>query len=110
VSAEQDAQAPAVFLVRAVVREDLREAFDRWYEEEHLPQVRDALVARSARRSWSATDPGVHCAFYEFETLERLMSLVPSSPELKGLVEAFDQAWPDGVARTREVLEIVQSI
>jgi hypothetical protein len=99
-----------VFLVRAEVREDLRVDFDRWYESEHLPQVCEILDARSARRSWSAIEPGVHCAFYEFETLERLMSLVPSSPELKGLVGAFDEAWPDGVTRTREVLEIVQSI
>lgn len=46
-------------LVRAEVREDLREDFGQWYESKHLPQVCEALDDRSARRSGSAIEPGV---------------------------------------------------
>ncbi len=100
---------PAVFFVRAEVREDLRQAFDEWYEAEHLPQAREVLGARSARRSWSLTDEGVHCAIYEFDSTEQLTAKVPS-PELSGLLALFDAEWPDGVSRTREILQVVQSI
>lgn len=54
--------------------------------------------------------PACHCAFYEFDSLDRLLSLVPSSSQLQTLVDTFDESWPDGVTQIREVLEIVQSI
>ncbi|WP_311209599.1 MULTISPECIES: hypothetical protein [unclassified Aeromicrobium] len=100
---------PALFLVRAEVRRDLCEEFDRWYDAEHLPQAREVLGARAARRCWSATDPGVHVALYEFETLEQLAAKVPSA-DLQVLLDAFDEAWPEGVTRTREVLGTVQRL
>ena len=40
----------ASFIVRAQVMDaSVKEAFDRWYEDEHLP---DAVKAFGARRAW----------------------------------------------------------
>ena len=40
----------AYFIVRAeVVDAGEKDAFDRWYQDEHLP---DAIVAFNARRAW----------------------------------------------------------
>jgi hypothetical protein len=48
----------ALFIVRAVVADSgEREAFDRWYEQEHLPQAAAAFQAVRAWRGWSEVDP-----------------------------------------------------
>ena len=61
----------ACLIVRAEVAEADREAFDRWYEAEHLPDAKAAFQCLSARRGWSDGTPGVHFAIYEFASLER---------------------------------------
>ncbi|MEU3168458.1 hypothetical protein [Streptosporangium sp. NPDC006930] len=95
---------PGVFLVRAEVRDDLRDDFDHWYETDHLPLVIKTLGARSGRRCWSVTSPGVHFAEYEFDDLDSLVRMV-GSPTLQPLLDDFDARWPEGVVRTREILE-----
>ena len=104
---ERSETAPGIFLVRAEVRDDLRDAFDQWYEAEHLPQATEVLGADSSRRAWSTREAGVHCAIYEFDDVKRLEAQVPS-PGLQILLDAFDQAWPEGVTRTREILAVSQ--
>jgi hypothetical protein len=104
-----DITSPGVLIVRAEVRKELRAAFDAWYEAEHLPQARNAFGARSARRGWSTVDEGVHCAVYEFDSAEHMTSIVGSS-DLQVLLDAFDEAWPEGVSRKRDFLEVAQSI
>lgn len=107
-SADGDGQVtPALFVVRAEVREDLRDDFDGWYEAEHMPDARAALGASMARRAWSLEDNPTHYAIYEFDDLEKLKSKVPS-PELHGLVDEFDRRWPEGVSRTRLILPVLQ--
>lgn len=106
---EAGAAAPSavLFVVRAEVRRDLRDDFDRWYETDHLPEVIEALGARGGTRYWSTTDETVHFAIYDFDDLEYLQQMM-SSPALTGLVAEFDRNWPDGVVRTREVLRLSQ--
>ncbi|MGH3999656.1 MAG: hypothetical protein ACRDTJ_19605, partial [Pseudonocardiaceae bacterium] len=82
------------FFVRAEVRDDLRATFDAWYDAEHLPQAKAALGARAARRGWSTVEEGVHCALYEFASVEEMTAKVGSS-ELQALLDAFDEAWPE---------------
>ncbi|WP_055478981.1 hypothetical protein [Sphaerimonospora mesophila] len=101
---EVDNAKPGVFLVRAEVRDDLRDDFDHWYETDHLPLVIKTLGAKSGRRCWSVTSPGVHFAEYEFEDLDALVRIV-GSPKLQPLLDEFDSRWPEGVVRTREILE-----
>ncbi|HJS39046.1 MAG TPA: hypothetical protein VJ789_13070 [Burkholderiales bacterium] len=100
----------ASFIVRAqVVDASVKEAFDRWYQSEHLPDAVKAFGARRAWRGWSEADPSVHYAVYEFDDLARLRAL-PGSAALKGLVAEFDRAWGDKVVRTREGVRVVQQI
>ncbi len=99
----------AWLIVRAEVAEADREAFDRWYETEHLPQALAAFRALSASRGWSDVTPGVHLAFYEFAEVARARAVLVSD-EMKAMVAEFDRTWQDRVRRTREVVEIRQQL
>ena len=49
----------AYFIVRAEVPEAERDAFDRWYETEHLPDAKTAfLFTRVGLAGWCATHSG----------------------------------------------------
>ena len=57
----------AVFVVRATVSDPAkRQAFGTWYSREHLPDAMKSFGAVKAWRYWSATDPSVHQAMYQF--------------------------------------------
>lgn len=102
-------RAGACLLVRAEVAEGDREAFDRWYEAEHLPDAVAAFGALAARRGWSDVTPGVHVAIYDFPDLARAREIVASA-EMKAMVAEFDRAWGDRVRRTREIVAIAQTL
>lgn len=97
----------ALFVVRAEVRDAAdRDAFDRWYREEHLPDAVKAFGARRGWRGWSRSEEGVHYAFYEFDSHERLQA--STRPEtLQTLIAEFDRCWGDRVTRSRDVIEVV---
>jgi hypothetical protein len=96
----------AYFLVRATVPDaGDRDAFDRWYAEEHLPDAIKAFGATQGWRAWSRTDPSVHMAFYAFESVAAAEA-VAHSPAIKDLIAEFDRRWGGKVTRTREVLEL----
>jgi len=101
--------AKAYFAVRAEVPEADRARFDHWYETDHLPWALRAFKARRAWRCWSRSDPGVHVAFYEFDSVEAAEA-VAKSDAIKPLVEDFDRVWQNRVTRRRAVLEVVQEI
>ncbi len=100
---------PAFLIVRAEVAEADRDAFDHWYEKEHLPDALRAFNALNARRGWSARDPSHHLAFYEFPDLATA-NAIGDSDAIKELIAEFDRCWEDRVKRSREVVEITQSI
>ena len=96
---------PAYFVVRATVADPAkREAFDEWYQREHLPDAVKAFAARRGWRGWSRTDPSVHYAFYEFTDVAAAEA-IGSSPAIKKLIAEFDGRWGTSVTRTREVIE-----
>jgi hypothetical protein len=100
----------AYFMVRAQVSDSaIRKDFDRWYGEDHLPDALKSFKARRAWRGWSAVDPSVHHAFYEFEDLVRAQA-IQGSDTLKRLVADFDRAWGSKVARTRDFVEVIQAL
>ena len=101
---------PAWFIVRAkVVDPSVKDAFDRWYQEEHLPDALKAFGARRAWRGWSATDPLVHHAFYEFDDLARAQA-IQGTDGLKRLIADFDRVWGSRVTRSRDFVDVVQAI
>jgi hypothetical protein len=96
----------ALFLVRAEVADPRdREGFDRWYQEEHLPQAAEVLSAVRAWRGWSEGDPSIHYAFYELPDLQPVPVIVDA---LKALVADFDRVWGTRVTRTREIIDTKQ--
>jgi len=96
------------FIVRAQVADAaIRKDFDRWYQEEHLPDALKAFGAQRAWRGWSDVDPSVHYAVYEFDDVARVRAL-PGSAALKALVAEFDRAWGDKVVRSRDIVQVVQ--
>jgi hypothetical protein len=100
----------AYFIVRAQLADATRkDEFDRWYQDEHLPDARTAFNAKRAWRGWSAIDTAVHYAFYEFEDLASARA-IQGSDALNGLVAEFDRVWGDKVTRSRDIVEAVQTI
>ena len=97
----------ALFIVRATVADaSQRAAFDRWYEQEHLPDAVKSFGATKAWRFWSLTDPAIHQAMYQFDdaaSLER----ATTGEDMKRLIADFNRDWPE-VTRTRETLVLAQ--
>ena len=100
----------ALFMVRAQVADAaMKEAFDRWYRDEHLPDALKSFKARRAWRGWSDVDACVHYAWYEFDDLASADAIVGSAA-FERLVADFDRAWGNKVARSRDFVVIVQSM
>ncbi|MDG2076968.1 MAG: hypothetical protein P8J24_10455 [Arenicellales bacterium] len=99
----------AYLIVKASVAKADREAFDRWYQEKHLPDAVVAFNALGATRGWSDVEAGAHLAFYEFPTLQAANAIADSNA-IKALIEEFDSTWEGRVTRTRDVVEIIQNI
>ena len=99
----------AFLIVRAEVDPSVRNAFDAWYRDEHLPDAVRAFRAVGAWRGWSGVDDRVHMAFYEFETLADV-NRVMDSDAIGNLIAEFDRKWQGMVTRTREVVESIQKI
>ena len=97
----------AFLIVRAVVPEASIEAFDHWYETEHLPDAKKAFDAVSARRGWSDVTPGLHVAIYEFRDLEHARN-VSGGQKIGELIAEFDRVWKGAVTREREIVGISQ--
>lgn len=99
----------AYLIVRAEVPEADRDAFETWYQDEHLPDAKAAFQCLTAKRGWSDVTPGIHIAIYEFPDLETART-VTTSPAIEALITEFDRVWQGRVVRTREVIEVVHSI
>ena len=99
----------AYLAVRAEVPEADRARFDHWYETDHLPWALRVFAAKRAWRCWSRSDPAVHVAFYEFDSVETAEA-ISKSDAIKPLVEDFDKTWQGRVTRRRAVLDVVQEI
>ncbi len=99
----------ATLMVRAEVGAEDRDAFERWYQEEHLPDAAKAFDALSAWRGWSDVDPSLHYAFYQFDSLERLQRIM-GSEAIADLIAEFDRVWEGRVVRTREIIDCLHRI
>jgi hypothetical protein len=99
----------AYLLVRAhVANPSDRPKFDQWYHMHHLPYAKEKLKAESGWRFWSRSDPSIHYALYQFDSMEVLHERM-DSPQLKSLLVDFDLAFPQ-VTRTRELIEMMQEV
>jgi hypothetical protein len=58
---------------------------------------------------WSHSDPTVHVAFYEFDSVEAAEAATTPG-KIQPLVADFDRVWGERVPRRRAILEMVQEI
>jgi hypothetical protein len=85
------------------------DAFQEWYDTEHIPDVRKALVGvRRVQRWRSLTEEGIYTAVYEFETEQQVLDALGSA-EIKELIAEFDRRWGAVVVRTRAGHAVVAS-
>lgn len=84
--------AVGLFVVRATIASAHEEAFNRWYNEEHLPQVLRYNGAVSGRRYRRITgdDRYDYMAVYEFASEEVLRKFLESDA-LKELRAEYDR-------------------
>ena len=99
----------AYLIVRAEVDPAVRDAFDAWYQNEHLPDAVESFGAAGAWRGWSDVDADVHVAFYELADLAQVKRVMESDA-LTRMIGEFDRHWQGRVTQTREVVEAIQSI
>jgi antibiotic biosynthesis monooxygenase (ABM) superfamily enzyme len=83
--------AVTLFVVRATIAKDKEAAFNKWYNEEHAPQVLQFNGAVSARRYKKilGEDKFQYIAVYEFAS-EETFKRFQQSEHLKTLVKDYD--------------------
>ena len=94
--------ATALFVVKATIHPDQESAFNRWYNEEHVPQFLQFPGAVSARRYRKilGDEKYQYMAVYELRdeaTLERLLA----SDHMKALRSEYDAHFGAVSERTR---------
>ncbi len=95
-------------MVRSVVSDAaLREKFDHWYSTEHLAWALDVLQAEKGWRFWSKVEAGAHVAVYQFPEGTDVEAALKSDG-FRELAADYDRTWPAGVARTRDILQMVE--
>jgi antibiotic biosynthesis monooxygenase (ABM) superfamily enzyme len=98
--------ATALFVVKATIAKDREAEFNRWYNEEHCPQVLQYAGAVSARRYRAifGEDTYQYMAVYEFQDEDTLRRFV-DSPHMKELRREYDAHFADS---TRQRFGYVQ--
>lgn len=94
--------ATVLFVVKATIRKDQEDAFNRWYNEEHVPQFLQWKGAVSARRykALEGEDTYQYMAVYELAdeaTYRRLMA----SDHMKTLRAEYDAKFGAASERAR---------
>lgn len=94
--------ATVLFVVKATITKDREQAFNRWYNEEHIPQFLRFKGAVSARRyrALMGEDTYQYMAVYELQdeaTFRRLME----SQHFKDLKAEYDAAFGPVSERAR---------
>jgi antibiotic biosynthesis monooxygenase (ABM) superfamily enzyme len=94
--------AVTLFVVRASIAKEKEAAFNKWYNEEHVPQVLQYNGAVSARRYKQilGEDKHQYMALYEFAS-EEVFQRFMASDHLKTLIEEYDAHFGDSSERAR---------
>ena len=99
--------AITLFVVRATISKEQEAAFNRWYNEEHAPQLLQYNGAVSARRYKKilGDDKFQYMALYEFAS-EAAFNRFQDSDHLKTLIKDYNASF--GTSSERERSAYVQ--
>jgi hypothetical protein len=94
--------AVTIFVVRASITKEKEAAFNRWYNEEHAPQLLQFNGAVSARRYKQilGDDKLEYLAVYEFAS-EEVFRRFMASEHLKTLIKEYDASFGGVSERAR---------
>ena len=94
--------AVTLFVVRATITKDKEAEFNRWYNEEHAPQVLQYNGAVSARRYRKilGDDRFEYMAVYEFAS-EEVFRRFEASDHFKTLIKEYDASFGETSQRAR---------
>jgi hypothetical protein len=81
-----------LYIVKSVIDKKHAEAFNRWYHEKHIPELRELSGCSSARRFEviDGEDKFTYMAVYEFESKEKFLKYQGSEGK-KGLIADYRQ-------------------
>jgi hypothetical protein len=101
-AAEEHEMSVTIFVVRATITKDREAAFNKWYNEEHVPQVLQFNGAVSGRRYKKilGDDKFQYMAVYEFAS-EEVFRKFQASDHLKALVKDYDANFAETSERER---------
>ena len=91
-------QQKGLFIVMAKVKPEDEEAFNRWYNEEHLPRVIERIPGVESGRRYKileGEDEYQFMALYEFQDYEAMHKAVRSDT-MKQLVKEYNEAFGEG--------------
>jgi hypothetical protein len=98
----EEAMAVVIFVVRANVTKDKEAAFNKWYNEEHVPQLLRYNGAVSARRYRKilGDEKYEYMAVYEFAN-EAIFEKFQKSDYIKELIKEYDANFGEVSQRER---------
>ena len=85
----------AVFIVKAMVKPEQEDAFNQWYDEDHMPKALNRFPGVTSGRRYKileGEDGYNYMALYEFESQEKLTETMKSEA-LQGLIQEFNAAF-----------------
>ena len=95
-----------LFIVKANVKPEQEEAFNRWYDEDHMPKALNRFPGVISGRRYKIMDGGDgynYMALYEFESKEK-MNETMKSDALQNLIQEFDATF--GEVNRKRMLSI----
>ena len=95
--------AVAILTVRATITPEQEEAFNHWYDREHVPQLLRYRGAVSGRRYKKilGDDKYQYMAVYEFESEDTLREFLESD-RFAGLIEEYNVNFGEASERVRD--------
>ena len=97
-----------LFIVMAKVAPEDEDAFNRWYNEDHLPKALERFPGVLSGRRYKimdGEDEYQYLAFYEFESYEKMMETAKSDT-MKQLVQEYNEAFGEGNRRRIFAVEL----
>ncbi len=95
-----------LFIVKANVKPEQEDAFNRWYDEDHMPKALNRFPGVISGRRYKIMDGGDgynYMALYEFESEAKLNETMKSDA-IQVLIQEFDAAF--GEVNRKRMLSI----
>lgn len=97
-----------LIIIMASIAPEKEEAFNRWYNEDHLPKVLERLPGVISGRRYKIVEGEEnyqYMAMYEYASYEALEAAMKSD-QVKQLVREYDEAFGKGGRRHIRAIEI----